>query len=448
MQTVTYQNAKRQGNLQVEGLIVRLKNSINIGFVYCRSTPNDPEIKAINKYFDECKVLMGDFNLSHRISKDQIKVQDLCQNKKESALNEITRSISNNQLDYILIEKLLNTTCFVTSFNNFISDHKSITARIGMTGNMFSDEFKERNTFDSESHLKAKQKLFENSDTTQSNNSDSKDYSSTDQSFDSTGTKNISDENEQIDTSPVINQPFRRKFHNVDWATCWLNSCLQLILNAIDHCDTQITFSSELGKELLFLQLSEQNKSLDPTTVKNIVVTAEDTRIATRISELEAEVTDQIQLENQITSVQNLRLNLLSGQQCVRDFFLCLNENVESWPDVYSHFGFKITHSTTCCACNHINQSDTLQMYAEIPVPPDGSNLNDYVEEFFNTSTLVGRSCEDGCQGFEQSEIRSKLTLAAETEFFIVILTRAVQTIDGFKFDKSRISATTDVFIR
>ena len=100
MQTVTYQTAKRQGSLQIEGLIVRLKSSIHIGFVYCRSAPNDPEIKAINKYFDECRVIMGDFNLSHRISKDQIKVQDLCQNKKVSALNEITRSISNNRLHF------------------------------------------------------------------------------------------------------------------------------------------------------------------------------------------------------------------------------------------------------------------------------------------------------------------------------------------------------------
>ena len=87
-------------------------------------------------------------------------------------------------------------------------------------------------------------------------------------------------------------------------------------------------------------------------------------------------------------------------------------------------------------------------MYAEIPVPPDDSNLNDFVEEFFNTSTLVGRSCDDGCQGFEQAETRSKLTSAAEPEFFIVILTRAVQTMDGFEFVKNKTSATSDVFIR
>ena len=76
--TVTYQTAKREGSLQMEGLIVRTEN-LTFGFVYCRSTPSSSEVKAIKKYFGECNILMGDLNLSHRIHKDQEKVKDLCQ---------------------------------------------------------------------------------------------------------------------------------------------------------------------------------------------------------------------------------------------------------------------------------------------------------------------------------------------------------------------------------
>ena len=93
---------------------MRLKNLMTLGFIYSRSTPTDPEIKSINKHFGECTLLMGDFNLSHRLPKDQLKVKALCQETKVDALNEITRSISNNQLDYILIKLQLIKICFAS----------------------------------------------------------------------------------------------------------------------------------------------------------------------------------------------------------------------------------------------------------------------------------------------------------------------------------------------
>ena len=83
-----------------------------------------------------------------------------------------------------------------------------------------------------------------------------------------------------------------------------------------------------------------------------------------------------------------------------------------------------------------------------MPVPHDNANLNDAVEEFFNTSSLVGRFCDDGCQTLTQAENRSRLSLASDTEFFIVILSRAVETLDGFKLVKNRVTPTNDVFIR
>ena len=58
VQSVTYQTLQRLSSLQVQGLIVRLTNGENYGFVYCRSTPNNPEIRAICKHFDEVNIFI------------------------------------------------------------------------------------------------------------------------------------------------------------------------------------------------------------------------------------------------------------------------------------------------------------------------------------------------------------------------------------------------------
>ena len=81
-----------------------MKNGLKIGFIYCRSTPTEQEIRAIKKSFSECNIIMGDFNLSHRDHGDKEKLVSLCDNSKISLLKEITRSQSNNQLDYILVD--------------------------------------------------------------------------------------------------------------------------------------------------------------------------------------------------------------------------------------------------------------------------------------------------------------------------------------------------------
>ena len=69
--TITYQTAKRDGNIQIEGMVVKLECDIQFGFVYCRSTPTSSDIRTITKCFGECNVLMGDLNLSQRIKADQ-----------------------------------------------------------------------------------------------------------------------------------------------------------------------------------------------------------------------------------------------------------------------------------------------------------------------------------------------------------------------------------------
>ena len=87
-------------------------------------------------------------------------------------------------------------------------------------------------------------------------------------------------------------------------------------------------------------------------------------------------------------------------------------------------------------------------MYLEIPVPPDNSNLNDYVEEHLNSSCLVGVRFENDCQSFVQAEKRSSLTNSDEAGFLVVVLTRAIATMNGFKLVENKTTSTNDVFIR
>jgi hypothetical protein len=279
------------------------------------------------------------------------------------------------------------------------------------------------------------------------------DTSSEDQSVASSPTflyedsKHEDEDQTEAQKNKATKQTFRRKFRNSDLTTCWLNSCLQLVLIAMDHSGSNESLTSELGMELKRLQ-NNRDHSLDSTGIKHILVTTEDTRIATRISEMVLEVDGPYELEHRTQKNENMRLNLLNGQQCVRDFFLCLNENFVSWPDLFLRFGFKITHSTKCCTCSQVNQSETTQMYLELQVPPDCSNLNEYIENYLNSSSAVGAYCENQCKKLVQSEKRSTLTTAGETEFIIVILTRAIETLDGFQLNRNRIKATDDVFIR
>ena len=230
--------------------------------------------------------------------------------------------------------------------------------------------------------------------------------------------------------------------------TCWLKACLQLVLTGFDHSILVRNFTSELGEELTQLQLSRTDSPLDPTGIKHILVTAEDTRIATRISEISLEINHPDEIELRTKNIEDLRLNLISGQQCVRDFFLCLNENMINWPDVFTGFGFEISHSTECCSCHHIYQSQTYQMYVELQVPQDNSSLKDSIEEYLNMSSLVGKFCEGDCQTLVQSQKRSTISSIAETEFLIVILTRAIETLEGFEFNRKEAISTDNVILR
>ena len=231
-------------------------------------------------------------------------------------------------------------------------------------------------------------------------------------------------------------------------SSCWLNACLQLVLAGFDHSSQSFVLNSELGKELKNIHNLDSNSEIDPTNVKNIIIYAEDTRIAIRKSELMNEIQDQYELARQLRNLEDLYLNLKSGQQCVRDFFLCIGENVENWTDFNEIFNFNLVNSTTCLACNHENISEQNQIYLEMEVPPDGSNLGEYVEQNLNGSSIVEYNCQDGCKRKFQADKRTLIKSIEQTEFLIILLRRSIATTEGIEIVTNMIQATDNIDLR
>ena len=141
---------------------------------------------------------------------------------------------------------------------------------------------------------------------------------------------------------------------------------------------------------------------------------------------------------------QPKNINLGSGQQCVRDFFICLHKNAQHWIDVYEFLSIHTVDSTMCLQCEHRNEINLRQIYIEMEVPPEGSTLGQLVEEQFNESYLVDYFCEV-CKKQSQAEKRLVLNSIEDTAYVIVLLRRNIQGEDGNMIVKNKISAVDEI---
>ena len=307
------------------------------------------------------------------------------------------------------------------------------------------NSIKERIYFDQDAHLRAKNHLNPlTSDEVCSDKDESPIKAKSKQ--DPLTSDNVSSESDESELESV--NTFQRRFENPDMATCWLNACLQMMLCAMDQDISNLEFNSELGLELKRLQVNSESESLDPTYIKDIIVTSEDTRIATRLSELQSEGLDPVELKRRSQIIQNFRLDMRGGQQCVRDFFVLLNENLVDWPDVYSFFSFSMVTSVTCSRCKAVSSSESTKMYEELDVPPDSSNLTDFVEEFFNGVTKVHTYCQDGCKVPGEASRRTILKSTQESQFIILLFSRYADAGLGYQLLPNRVVSTGNIDIR
>ena len=188
----------------------------------------------------------------------------------------------------------------------------------------------------------------------------------------------------------------------------------------------ETNFESELGLLLSGLKNLEPTRSLDPSDIKNTMIFAEDMRIAQKKSELTDKIKDKKILKRMLENVEQTYLNLRTGQQCVRDFFICIKENMDNWIDVYKMFDFTTVNLSICMKCGHRSESEQSQIYLEMDVPPEGSNLNEHVEQALNDGTRVEYRCEDGCNTKFQADKRTVLKSNRDVQFIIVMLRRTI----------------------
>ena len=421
----------RQNDLQIQGLKVNMRQGLKLGFVYCRATPSISEVEAIKSCFGSCHFLVGDLNLSTGNSEDKRKLELLCSDDKFLALKEVTRLRSGKQIDHIIAMNEFQNNCFCTSYINFCSDHKAIIARMG---DEFTQEFLRKTTFSSEKHQKETTQMSETKKTPESEHRSPKKMKMSKHSRMSTvsarskSPKGNKDKNE----NNLRDKEFHRRFMNPDSSTCWLNSCLQLLLNGIDQMPYSPHFSSPLGLELL--RLKHQTNVLNPINIKKIVMKEERTRV-----------------ENNPGA---LFLDLENGQQCVRDFFLALGESLYSWLDVYELYHFKLTEQTICGNpdCKRISSGGIYpHLYLEMEVPTAGSNFSFLVEKELSNSFTVDYHCETrlgGCGSRMQAEHRTIIDSILDKYFLIVVLSRVIFGPNGQpELNNGRVCATGEIEI-
>ena len=221
--------------------------------------------------------------------------------------------------------------------------------------------------------------------------------------------------NETISEDDHLN----RRISNFDQETCWLNACIQLLLNGLDH-SPGILLESVLGKELITMQ---NQHFINPMYIKQML----QNEIDFNLDVLEQE-------------------NILSGQHCARDLFILLTENKHNWLDVYNLFHHVVLQTVTCPFCQRISTLTSSDLYREILCPPDGSKLRNYLELLFNCEENVDYFCEEGCK--KHGKFKKKLQLVSEdsSNFLLVILTRGIsENVNNYK---NKVIATDDIKIK
>ena len=89
-------------------------------------------------------------------------------------------------------------------------------------------------------------------------------------------------------------------------------------------------------------------------------------------------------------------------------------------------FDFTTVNLSICMKCGHRSESEQSQIYLEIDVPPEGSNLNEHVEQALNDGTRVEYRCKDGCNTKFQADKRTVLKSSKNVQFIIVMLRRSI----------------------
>ena len=142
-----------------QGFVYGFMNPLYLRMCFMYLRPGVGSKRQINKILknygcDKCDVIMGDLNLNLRNNLERDRIEQLSQSQLEVALKEETTTTSSNQIDHILVNKTLRGRVFVSSYFNFVSNHKCIVFRIGIKENKLKDNIISLFKYASENFMK------------------------------------------------------------------------------------------------------------------------------------------------------------------------------------------------------------------------------------------------------------------------------------------------------
>ena len=235
--------------------------------------------------------------------------------------------------------------------------------------------------------------------------------------------------------------------------SCWLNSCMQLTLAALDHTNEVSPNGSVLWELLMSYKVEDTEQILNPLVVRDILIEKERERISA----------NNILPENRLfhfagTQTKSSRqLKLLSessriGQQDCKDFFICLQENKSNWLDVFELFRFSTVESTQCSQCDTLqgNLIPVSRSFLQVDSPTQNMKMSNYLATHLNqTTTVTDWRHEDGCGRRVNGNHSLRIQNVDKVQFITVIVNRTSYNLQGvLTINSKKIEVQPDVTIR
>lgn len=424
-----------------------LKFHVSCAFVYVRQTPSEEETRKLACFLEHTDLVMGDLNLDPYRAADAKKLETLCE-KRKKVLNEIT-TIRFNQLDHILLDCELFPKYFATSFRNHTTDHHTIVVRIPAYDNNFSETFLKDIHFNQDHWTKSKRRI----DVIQDIGRKEKHV----RNKESAPKRRIPPETKEPEPKiPKTIKPKEefRTFRNTDLESCWINSCLQIVLTALEHRESFDEIGSPLWDEVVNLFKQGRSSSLNPLPLRDILINTEKQRILVEniapINRLFDLCSEEIFQEKNIFMGTSERRRI--GQQDCKDFFICLFQNRQQWPDVFNLFKLECTSFTTCSICGHVSMQDnsrTGHTFFQLECPFKMMSFSTYLEEkLSNYEKRPDWRDEDGCKRVGGGKHSTRIKDMDRVENLLIILNRLSYINGNLEINRQNVPLGIDISLK
>lgn len=230
----------------------------------------------------------------------------------------------------------------------------------------------------------------------------------------------------------LVSKHVYRWFSNRHLESCWINSCMQLMMCLFDNIRNQDTKGrSQLWKKIW--QMKQKKGKINPLPIRSILfekelerITSQDVIQKERLFHFAESNTSSPHELAKMKDTQRL------GQQDCQDFFKCLLYNNISWPDVCSPFTATILQTIYCPICktvSHQNDLEGAQSYIYIDAPRKDMRMDDLVNDYFNAPhEKVWTHEKGGCGAKTYGQAYQRVKNIYQQEFLIFIVNRLTKS--------------------